>query len=276
MDNNNNISLPSDWVKRKLIKLQWELETSGKWPEPANQLSLDLIQSKQALEKEADSHMFSVVVNDALNGIDITKRYPLYYRRMLQTPELFQAFLDVIEVLESEEDELLEIIQTIKPVVPEFISVDTRPVVERPTSGGWLVRWRQSVAQLNTIFTRLGPDLVPDFRSSRSLLEESVAQLIRGEVLVDGKNFGVVLSAVLADDPDAMSLQLTVALLDEDGSEFPMTSLEAGIHWGGYDQVQALNDLGQAVFPPLLIKAITDETGETINNDLQLLIHPTN
>jgi hypothetical protein len=250
------------------------LETSGKWPDPANQLWLDLAQSKQAHDKEADDIMFSIVVGDAINGIDITKKHPEFYRRMLQNPELFQAFLDVVEVLEADRAGLLESVEAIETAVPVTIPDDPQPVVEQSTFGGWLVRWRQSVAQLNVKFNLLGPDLTPVLRGSRGLLEESVAPLIRSEMLIEEKTFGIRLSAVLADDPDALNLQLTVALLDEEAAEFPLTSLKAGIHWGDYQQALTLNELGQAAFPPLPIEAIFDETGAVITKDLQLLIQP--
>jgi hypothetical protein len=137
------------------------------------------------------------------------------------------------------------------------------------------VRWQQSVARLNVIFNALDPNLALNMRSARGLLEESVAPLIRSEVLIEEKNLGVRLSAVLADDPDALNLRLTVALLDDDSADFSLKSLRADINWGDYQQEQAINDLGQASFPPLPIKAITDESGEIINNDLQLLIQLT-
>ncbi len=270
----NKFTLPSDWVKKKLTKLQRELNATGKWPEPANQLWLDLTKDKQADDEKADDTMFSVVVGDAINGIDITKRHPEFYRQMLKNPELFQAFLDVVEVLEADKAGLLEPVQATETAVPALMPTLAEPEVERPQAGGWLVRWRQSMAQLNAIFNNIGPDLAPGLRSARSVLEESVAPLIRSEVMVDEKNFGVRLSAVLSDDPDALNLKLMVALLDEETAEFPLSSLKVGIQWGDYQQVSLLNELGQAAFPPLPIDSITDETGEAINNDLQLLIQP--
>lgn len=273
MDNKKN-TLP-DWVHRKLIKLQRELETTGKWPEPANQLWLDLAKSEQAHDKKADDSMFSIVVSDALEGIDIAKKHPEFYRRMLKNPELFQSFLDIVEVMEADRAGLLEPVEVIETAVPAIMPDDPKPIIERLASGGWLVRWRQGVAQLNAIINSIGLDLSPALatRSNRGWLEESVAPLIKSEVLVEEKNFGVRLSAVLADDPDALDLQLTVALLDEETVEFPLTSLRVNVQWGSYSQEQTLNELGQAAFPPLPIEAIFDETGEAINNDLQLLIH---
>ena len=274
--NDNNFTFPSDWVQRKLTILQREFLTTGKWPEPANQLWLDLAHSKQAHDQKADDTMFSIVVGDAINGIDITKEHPEFYRRMLQNPELFQAFLEVVEVLEADKAGLLESVEATKTAVPATLPEESKPILERLTSGGWLLKWRQSVFQLNSIFERLGLelDLDPAFRSTRNLLEESVAPLIKSEVIVEDNNFGVRLSAVLADDPDDLNLKLTVALLDEESAEFPLTDLRANIQWGDYQHVQPLNEIGQATFPPLPIDSITNETGEAINNDLQLLIHP--
>jgi hypothetical protein len=276
VNNKKNFTLTSDWVQKTLTKLQRELETSGKWPEPANQLWLDLVVEKQAdVDKKADDNMFSIVVSDAINGVDINKRYPNFYRQMLRNPEIFQAFLDVIEVVEADKEGLLEPVEAMSTAVPVVMADEAQPVLEWLNLGNWVVKWEQTVIQLNAIFRDLGSELsLKTVRSVRGFLEESVAPLIRSEVVVEDKNFGVRLSAVLDDDPEALNLKLVVAVLDDDSADFPLTSLRAGIHWGEYQAVQSLNELGQAAFPPLPIKSITDETGEAINTDLKLLIHP--
>jgi hypothetical protein len=44
--------------------------------------------------------MLSIMVNDALIGIDVMKKYPAFYSRMLVDAELRTAFLDTLELLE--------------------------------------------------------------------------------------------------------------------------------------------------------------------------------
>jgi hypothetical protein len=41
------------------------------------------------------------MVNDALIGIDVMKKYPALYSQMLADEELRMAFLDILELLEQ-------------------------------------------------------------------------------------------------------------------------------------------------------------------------------
>lgn len=52
--------------------------------------------------------MLSLVVNDALEGVDIARRYPAFYRLLLADPRLRWAFLEALEIREKEEDGELE------------------------------------------------------------------------------------------------------------------------------------------------------------------------
>lgn len=45
--------------------------------------------------------MLSIMVNDALVGIDVMKKYPAFYSRMLVDGELRAAFLDILDLLEQ-------------------------------------------------------------------------------------------------------------------------------------------------------------------------------
>jgi hypothetical protein len=131
---------------------------------------------------------------------------------------------------------------------------------------------------LNIIIRSLNPLPAPEYRDVSGFLDEGSATLIQSEVRVENSNLGVLLTAALSDDFEAMNLQLLVAVMDveaeRDSAEINLSSLTAGIHWGDYHENSPLNDYGQAKFPPLPLAAIVDETGQIINSDLQLVVQP--
>ena len=47
--------------------------------------------------------MLSLVVHDALEGVDISTHYPAFYQRMLADNELREAFLDTLDLLRREQ-----------------------------------------------------------------------------------------------------------------------------------------------------------------------------
>ncbi|MFZ0547291.1 MAG: hypothetical protein WAM60_17735 [Candidatus Promineifilaceae bacterium] len=44
--------------------------------------------------------MLSLIINDALDGVDISRHYPVYFERLLNDSVLREAFLDTLEILE--------------------------------------------------------------------------------------------------------------------------------------------------------------------------------
>jgi len=274
-DNKHRAKRPVD---EDLEIYKQELEISEKWPDSADELWIHLAQNDLDDLKQGDEIMFSIVVSDAIDGVDIAERYPEFYRRMLQNPKLFQAFLDAVEVLETDHAGGVESVPGVEGSIPKKRPKDAEPIIEPLGPGAWIARWRQGVDQLASIFRNFSSLPQPGYRGGWGMLEESATPLIRSEVTVEDTNLGVQLTASWADDPDSMNLQLMVALLDDNerSAAFRVSSLMAAINWGDYHQRIAINEYGKAIFPPLPITAITDETGQEINTDLQLMLHPIN
>jgi hypothetical protein len=191
---------------------------------------------------------------------------------------LFQVFLDAIDVMETDRVGLLESVPEIKTDFPVRQPMDSGPFIIRFAPGAWKARWRKSVEELTAVFQSLSPFPQPGLRSGWGLLEENSAPLIRSEVLIEETILGVQLTAAWADDPDMINLHLMVVPMDDemggDSADLNLSSLMAGIQWGDYREVSAINDYGQAVFPPLPIAAITDETRQSIKTELQLMVQP--
>lgn len=49
---------------------------------------------------DVDWELLSIMVDEAANGVDIMRRHPAFYHKLLDNVDLRQAFLDALESLE--------------------------------------------------------------------------------------------------------------------------------------------------------------------------------
>jgi hypothetical protein len=50
---------------------------------------------------EADLDLLSLVIDEALGGVDISRRFPTFWAKLLASAELREAFLESLELLEA-------------------------------------------------------------------------------------------------------------------------------------------------------------------------------
>jgi hypothetical protein len=85
----------------KQVALGKQLKQSG--PPTAVILLADLARWNQDTGpcREADLDLLSIVVEEALRGVDISKRFPGFWGRLIANAELRQAFPESLEMLEE-------------------------------------------------------------------------------------------------------------------------------------------------------------------------------
>lgn len=255
--------LPPDWVKDKLSLLRKKLEQNEGWPEGADGLLADLARPAQASPVGDDDYqMLSLVVNDALEGVDITVRYPGFYRKLLADGELRQAFLDALAVLTGAE---------LEPLPPEFsrdlgflqTAVSPPPTIQQTASDKWQAAWHLLAEQLNQKFF---PSFQPVYRSSATL-EEMSTVLLRRDFSAGGRPYDLILEAVSPlDAPEQLQLTLLITPL----TDGPLPEMAARLQWGDAVLTAVPDRYGRARFPLLPLNTILDETGQTILSDLNL------
>jgi hypothetical protein len=258
--------LSPDWVRDKLSSLRKKLEQNENWPERADRLLVDLKQPVQLSSVgEADYQMLSLIVNDALEGVDITVQYPNLYRKLLADAELRQAFLDALAVLTGDETDEPDL------ALGEFshdlsflrTAVSSPPTIHQTLSGLIQAAWQLLAEQLNQQFF-LPPQ--PVYRSS-SLLEDTSIVLFRDDFTAGDRQYDVILEAASPlDKPELLRLNLLVTPLT-DGS-LPM--MKARLQWGGDELTAVPDQYGRAQFPLLPLDTILDESGHHILSDLHL------
>ena len=250
-------------INKKIAALRQLLTTDpSTWPQSANTLLDDLTASS---DKKEDDAMLVFIVEDALRGADLPRKYPQVYRRLLSDSNLRHAFLEMLAALDA--DQAIEMPPMPKPDL-SFLdtAVSPQPTV-RTSQFGWQATWQLLSDHLNKCF----PDpLSLAYRTTYDdLLEEQNIVLLEDVFAIDGRQLNVLLEAILnVDSPDAPTLSLSVASF----SGQPLPPLQATLTWGEYRATAVLNHYGIAWFPSLAVTSVLDKTRQAIGDDLQLVL----
>lgn len=221
---------------------------------------------------KTDEDLLDLMAEQALQGIDISKSHPAFFRKLLANAALRQAFLETLEAMEqmqagippasippaalSEPPHYQEILNKVPP----------QPVVDWWHRQRWRVSWRQTAGQLQSIFLPASP--APIYRAEVDPTGDVRYALFRSQVDVNGLLLDVALDAVHPAAADALNLTLAVAQAGETPPLF------ATLSWGSYRQTQMVTPTPLS-FPPLPIAAILDPTQEKIAAPLNLVIETT-
>ncbi len=209
--------------------------------------------------------MLVLIVQDALHGVDVPRKYPQVYRRLLNDSNLCQTFLEMLAALDP--NQAVEMPPMPKPDL-SFLdtAVSPQPTVHTSKSG-WLATWQLLSNYLNNCFP--APLSLAYRATYDDLLEEQNVILLEDLFSVDGLELNILLEAILdADYPDTPTLSLSVVAL---GGQ-PLPPLQAVLTWGDYQATAVLNHYGMAFFPKLAITSVLDETQQAISDDLQLVL----
>lgn len=267
--------LPPDWVQQKLETLRRQLEASGSWPAGGDRLADDMAAATQALNSEELEYMFSIVLDDALSGVDITQRYPDFYRQMLGNETLHRLFIDSLDILLADQEPAAEPL----PFTPgrdlSFLrQTESHPQVSQPRPGQWRVQWQKSVEQLQHFFApgRVAPAL----RSDYDLWDEDNGwhTLLRSEVNIAHIQLDLLLEMQQPhSQADSVPLALTVTRLHP---QDPWPALTATLHWGSYQQTFPLPTEGYTQLPSIPLDTIWQPADQTLRTGLHLTldIHP--
>lgn len=265
MNKKTNLNATPELGKDKEFSHRSGLERSGNYETGLVRLYNDLVFSgkREPVPNEIGEEMLSIVVNDALNGVDIAKRYPSIFNKMLQDEEMRESFIDAIETVEKGQK-----LPTSPAVNIDFLStLSLRPSLEIINKENWKVQWRRTIEQLQAIFSPA--ELA--YRSDPSLYDDPWFTLLRDEFEVEGEAVSVVLDGTISEkDDDSIEVILKVALIDLATEEEIIPNLRGVLHWGEYQGETKVSAGRGGVFPPLTISTILDSSRENVIAELQL------
>jgi hypothetical protein len=217
----------------------------------------------------ADNDMLSLVISEALNGVDISIRYPDMYRKMLNNSDLRQAFIDALGSVEEEQSESVTISLPVKPALTFLSRQDQLPTIIKIGADKWRSVWRQSVEQLQALFSP--PELA--YRSDPSLYEDPWITLLRGEAEIEGSVYTILLECSPAEkSDDALAVAFNLAVTLEANIALQQVPLEATLQWGLYNQRITIAEEGRTKFPDIPLAAILDEQLQNVKAELSLTL----
>jgi hypothetical protein len=260
----NSLSNPESG-KDKENSIQSVFERSGNYETGLVRLYNDLVFSwgREPIPNEIGEEMLSIVVNDALNGVDIAKRYPTFFNKMLHDEEMQESFIDAIETVERGEK-----LPSSPAVNIDFLSALTlKPSLDVFNRDKWRVQWKKTIEQLQSIFSPA--ELA--YRSIPGFYDDPWFTLLRDEFEVDGEAVSVVLDGTLSEkEDDTIEVILKVALTDLATDEEIMPNLKGVLNWGEYQGETQISSGRGGTFPPLTISTILDSSRENVIAELQL------
>ncbi len=249
------------------------LKQPENWPDSADRLlsHLGQVLPLDPIPDREDETLLSLAVDDALRGVDISIRYPLFFQQLLVDQDLRQAFLDTLEALESQ---TIPVSASPKPSLDFLSTPPLQPMLEFVSPIQWRLVWQAALDQIQQIFFS-ADQFQPAYRSD-DYLEDAWFTLFRNEIDIDQAHVSVVLEAVrLIATPDQLQLHIAVGVTpDPTATPDRLPDLRAQLMWGAYDQAVTITQRGRATFPPLPLKLVLDETHQRITSDLQLIVEP--
>ena len=221
--------------------------------------------------------MLSIVVGDALKGVNIAEKYPAFFLRLLENKALLDDFLDTLNLLKQTQTNRLPPLPAAPSRDLSFLRKHPQPKVKEtltfPT--GWRVTIQQTIRELQLLFFPLPIQFGEREMQDLSLEIEQWFTVFRKDVYVADMQWAMVLAGKTVDDMES-SLSLDISVTPEEGvDEIP--HLTATVQWGTYNDSITIGPRGRATFPPIPFDAILDENTNTIRADLQVTIeasHP--
>ena len=227
------------------------------------------------LKGEGDEAMLDLIISDVQRGVDIEKKYPDFYEKILKNPQLYQLFLDVLDILEKEKkDELVE--PSIEFPIIQFMSslksAPSKPVEVHPSSGTVIIKWTYESNQLNNYFKSLR---LMNSRAGFDYPKDKKVPILRSEINIEGRELYVTLDIIRpVKDRSQFQLHLGMILSDfEDEVACAELSCQATINWGAYKAVAHIDEKCQALFPPFPVNIIYDENEEAFIAALDLQLN---
>jgi hypothetical protein len=211
-----------------------------------------------------DMDILSIVVSDALAGVNVATRYPGFYKKMMRNHELRSAFLDALELLESEKAGLLDDLPVKSTAMPYLGKTESKPAMNHLPANRWRLTWTMVTAQLQTILSPLQLGYGAAYRGSADLLEDNWLTLLRSTTRIGDVILDVFLEAAQQID-QSDRLQLMAILNWERAEDLP---LKATLQWGNYQSDAVFDPNGRAEFTPVLLKDIWDEEQKAITQNL--------
>ncbi len=208
-----------------------------------------------------DQESLSLIVDEALKGVDIRKRYPAFYDRLLRSSALRAQFIEFVQDLrdtDAADDDLPVLVKS-----ADLAFLHHSEPVKSSTEPVWKVSLHRSAEQLMAAF--FAPQL--GFRGNATT-EETAITLLRSEFLMQGATYSVMLLGRLHETRDDI-LQLSLNVAASDGAFKPLRST---LEWGKIKSDALIDHEGDTCLPDLPLASVFNRSLEKIEAELFLTL----
>jgi hypothetical protein len=218
-----------------------------------------------------DIEMLSIIINEALSGIDISKRYPTFYKKILRNPNLSRVFTDSLETLEkSRANDLVGLPDAIKPDLSFLRHASINPKI-LTNKNGWQIQWQRTVEQLQTLFFPSGMEMA--YRQDPSLFDDTWFTLLRESVDITDASYSILLECGISEDlENSLSAFLNVAVTLESETASYQFPIFVTLNWGEYKETIEITEQGRVRFPDIPLKVAFDDKIQNITSELNFML----
>jgi len=164
--------------------------------------------------------MMSFMVSEAARGVVLAERYPAFYRRLQEEPDLRERFEDSLDLLRRSQTNTLAPLPGPPNRDLSFLHTRPRPAccLISPDNGDWGMTLTLSAEQLNRRFFPFQVEPVTRQGLGIGVDEDNWFTLIRETVSVADSSWSIVLEGTPVDETEDV-LQLAVIVVPSQDSE---------------------------------------------------------
>lgn len=216
--------------------------------------------------RSADLEFLSLFIEDAQHGVDVSRRYPGFYQKLIIDPELRQAFLDILQLMDEDIDHALASIPLPARVNLEFLFKDRTPL-SRSMEKGWKIHWMRTQQELQAIFSP--PKLA--YRNSTNFLSDDEFIIFQNDFSIDNFQYSISIACALGEDMETgLMTHMNIGIIPEGSPSQPL--LKTILEWGQYKETAIITEAGRISLPPIALEKIFDRDLEKVIFDLELTI----
>lgn len=214
--------------------------------------------------RSADLEFLSLFIEDARHGVDVSRRYPGFYQKLIIDPELRQAFLDIVHLMEEDINHVLDSIPLPARANLEFL-IEHQTPRSRSIGKSWNMHWTRTRQELQAIFSP--PQLA--YRNGTDILSGDEFIIFQDDFRMDDFQYSISIVCALGEDLAAGLLtRMNVGITPQGSSaHLPLKTI---LEWGQYKESVIIVGEGRISLPPIALAKILDPDLENIISDLEL------
>jgi hypothetical protein len=254
--------------KEFIRKLRETLRTEGKLSPAAIEALEKLVKAVTSIEASNENWegLVDFLASQVLQGVDIHEAYPEAYQLLVDKPETYIPFADLLEAITVSKSNTPTTYPEIKQLDLEILG---KKATDESTirSNLWEGMFRRSAEELSGLFTKPAHALRGDHNS-----QEKWVSVLREDIhTAEDRSIALNLE-ISAATPEELNLSLSIASHSTKQDE-PNLAYKVHVSWGHYACGLKTTDTYRQELPPVRIAELM--AGSSIVQDLEIALEAT-